>query len=239
MIRTITWFTYFWTYFLFSFPKLKKARRLKREGKSDALEEYLIQLSNKWSNKLLKLAGIEVIIKGKENLPKNSNVLFVSNHQGNFDIPILINALNQRVAFIAKKEIKKMPFIGEWMTLINCIFIDREDVRQSVRAINKGAKQIKNGQAMVVFPEGTRSKDGKLNEFKAGSLKLAVKADADIIPVTIDGSINALKKGELIIKPAQVTLTIGKAIVLKPDERDTTVIAEKVKAVIEKNLKGD
>ena len=239
MIRTIIWFTYFWTYFLFSIPKLKKAKRLKKEGKTEALEDYLTKLSNKWSNTLLKLAGIEVIVKGKENLPKKSNVLFVANHQGNFDIPILLSALNQRVAFIAKKEIKKMPFIGEWMDLVNCIFIDREDVRQSVRAINKGAKQIKNGQAMVVFPEGTRSKDGQLNEFKAGSLKLAVKADAEIIPVTIDGSINAMKKGDLTIKPAQVLLTIGEPIVLEPDERDTTVITEKVKAIIEKNLKGD
>lgn len=239
MIRTIIWFTYFWMYFLFSIPKLKKAKRLKRDGKTEALEAYLTELSNKWSNNLLKLAGIEVNIIGKENLPDHSNVLFVANHQGNFDIPILLNTLNQRVAFIAKKEIKKMPFIGEWMELVNCIFIDREDVRQSVRAINKGAKLIKNGQAMVVFPEGTRSKDGKLNEFKAGSLKLAVKADADIIPVTIDGSINAMKKGDLTIKPAQVTVTVGEAIVLESDERDTTVIAERVKAVIEKNLKGD
>jgi len=239
MIRTIIWFTYFWTYFLFSSPKLKKAKGLKREGKAEALEDYLIELSNKWSDKLLKLAGIKVVIKGKENLPEKSNVLFVANHQGNFDIPILLSALNQRVAFIAKKEIKKMPFIGEWMTLVNCIFIDREDVRQSVRAINKGAKLIKNGQAMVVFPEGTRSKDGQLNEFKAGSLKLAVKANAKIIPVTIDGSIKAMKKGDLTIKPAQVTLTIGKPIILEPDERDTTMITEKVKAVIEKNLKGD
>lgn len=239
MIRTIIWFTYFWTYFLFSFPRLKKAKRLKREGKEEALEAYLTELSNKWSNTLLKLAGIEVVVKGKENLPEESNVLFVSNHQGNFDIPILLSALNQRVAFIAKKEIKKMPFIGEWMDIVNCIFIDREDVRQSVRAINKGAKQIKNGQAMVVFPEGTRSKDGQLNDFKAGSLKLAVKADAKIIPVTINGSIKAMKKGDLLIKPAKVILTIGEPIILEPDERDTTVITKKVKAIIEKNLKGD
>ena len=239
MIRTIIWFTYFWTYFVFSFPKLKKAKKLKREGKAEALELYLTQLSNRWSSTLLKLAGIEVIIKGKENLPEDSNVLFVSNHQGNFDIPILLSALNHRVAFIAKKEIKKMPFIGDWMTLTNCIFIDREDVRQSVRAINQGAKHIKGGQAMVVFPEGTRSKDGQLNEFKPGSLKLAVKSNAKIIPVSIDGSINALKKGALIIKPAKVLLTIGKPIILGPDERDTTAITEKVKAVIERNLKGD
>jgi len=239
MIRTIIWFTYFWTYFLFSFLRLRKAKKMKREGKDEALEAYLTELSNQWSEKLLKLAGIRVTVKGKENLPEESNVLFVSNHQGNFDIPILLNALNKRVAFVAKKEIKKMPFIGEWMTLVNCIFIDREDVRQSVRAINKGAKKIQKGQAMVIFPEGTRSKDGQLNEFKPGSLKLAVKANAKIIPVTINGSIKAMKKGDLLIKPAEVTLTIGKPIVLKPDERDTTLITKKVKDIIEKNLKGE
>lgn len=239
MIRTIIWFTYFWTYFLFSFPKLRKAKKLKREGKEEALEEYLTALTNAWSNKLLKIAGITVTVKGKENLPQDSNVLFVSNHQGNFDIPILLNALNKRVAFVAKKEIKKMPFIGEWMNIVNCIFIDREDVRQSVRAINRGAKQIKNGQAMVIFPEGTRSKDGKLNEFKPGSLKLAVKADAKIIPVTINGSINAMRKGDLLIKPAEVTLTIGEPITLEPEERDTTLITKKVRYIIEKNLEED
>ncbi|MEA1974671.1 MAG: lysophospholipid acyltransferase family protein [Bacillota bacterium] len=238
MIRTTIWFIYFWLYFLFMLPKLFKAKKLRKENRFEELERYLDKVVRKWSNNLLKLAGITVIIKGRENILKNENVLFVSNHQGNFDIPILLGCLDRRVAFIAKDEIKKLPFIGEWMELLNCVFIQRDNIKQSIKAINKGAKYMKDGQAMVVFPEGTRSIDGSLNEFKAGSLKLAVKSKAKIIPVTINGTINVMKKGELLIKPSQVILTISKPIEIDKDERDTTLMSNLVKKEILKNLQG-
>jgi 1-acyl-sn-glycerol-3-phosphate acyltransferase len=217
---------------------LYKAKKLKKQNKLDELEKLLDKMSKEWSNKLLKLAGIKVTVHGIENVPKDGKVLFVSNHQGNFDIPILLGCLDRRIAFIAKEEIRKMPFISGWMELIECIFIDRNDIRQSIKAINKGAKYIENGRAMVVFPEGTRSIDGSLNEFKAGSLKLAVKSKSKIIPLTINGSINAMKKGEFIIKPAQVILTISKPIEIDEDERDTNLMTKLVKQEIQKNLQG-
>jgi 1-acyl-sn-glycerol-3-phosphate acyltransferase len=217
-------------------PKLFKAKRLKKENKLEELERYLDNVVKKWSNNLLKLAGITVVVKGRENILKNEKILFVSNHQGNFDIPILLGCLDRRVAFIAKDEIKKMPFIGQWMELLNCVFIERNNIKQSIKAINKGAKYMKDGQAMVVFPEGTRSIDGSLNEFKAGSLKLAVKSKSKVVPVTINGSINVMKKGELLIKPSQVILTISKAIEIDEDERDTTLMSNLVRKEIEKNL---
>ncbi|MDM8534696.1 lysophospholipid acyltransferase family protein [Clostridiaceae bacterium HSG29] len=239
MIRTVIWFVYFWIDFLINIPNLYYAKKLKKDNKDDELEIYLNKISKKWSNNLLKLAGIKVKIIGMENIPENENVLFVSNHQSNFDIPILLGSLNRRVAFIAKEEIKKMPFIGGWMEIQNCVFIKRDDPRQSVRAINKGAKFIGNGQAMVIFPEGTRSADGSLNEFKAGSFKLPVKSKAKIVPITINGSINSMKRGSLIIKPAEVVLTISKPIEIEENERDTSLMRDFVVAEINKNLRGE
>lgn len=238
MIKTIIWFIYFWVYFLFSIPKLYKAKKLKKENKEKELEDYLNSISEKWALSLLKLAGIKVKVKGLENIPDGEKIVFISNHQSNFDIPILLAHLNKRVAFIAKSEIEKLPFFGSWMELLNCVFIDRKDPRKSIKAINKGAKFVKQGQPMVIFPEGTRSKDGLLNEFKPGSFKLAVKSKAKILPITIDGSINAMRKGKIIIKSANVNLIISKPIDLG-DERDTNLIAKKVKEQIANNLKGE
>lgn len=240
MFRTLIWFSYFWLYFIVAIPKLYHANKLKKQGKNDKLDTYLKQLSIRWSRTLLKIAGIQLEVIGKENLSKDhEKVLYVANHQSNFDIPILYSGLEEKLGFIAKKEIKKMPFIGRWMDLMGCIFIDRQDVRQSIKAINQGVKNIKNGQSMVIFPEGTRSKTGQLGEFKPGSLKLATKSQGTIVPVTIDGSIKSMGKGDLTIKPAKVRLVIGKPIKLKPEERDTTVLTKKVKDIIEGQLKGD
>jgi len=238
MIRTAIWFIYFWFDFLFKIPNLYYAKKLKKGNKDSELEIYLDKISKKWSNDLLKIAGIKVKVIGMENIPEDENVLFVSNHQSNFDIPILLKSLNKRVSFIAKEEIKKMPFIGGWMEIQKCVFIKRDDPRQAVKAINKGAKFIENGQAMVIFPEGTRSEDGNLNEFKAGSFKLAVKSKAKIIPITINGSINAMRKGTLLIKPTEVVLTISKPIEIDENERDTTLMRDLVVFEINKNLQG-
>lgn len=233
MIKTFIWFLLFFLYLFFSLPKLWKAKKLKRADNKKRFERFLKKEAIKWSGFLLKIAGINIKVEGLKNIDKNENIVFVSNHQSNFDIPILFSSLKMPIGFIAKKEIKKIPIINRWMKLFNCVFIDRLDIRQSIKAINKGAKNIEKGRNMVIFPEGTRSKDGKLNEFKPGSFKLAQKSKATIIPIAIDGSINAMKKGDIKIKSANVKVSILKPIEIK---RDTTVLAKEVKESIEKKL---
>lgn len=136
----------------------------------------------------LKLAGCKVNILGKENIPQDGPVLFVSNHRSYFDILICHESIDRPLGFIAKKEIKKFPLLPFYMDDIGCIFLDRNDIKQGLQAINKGAEYMKEGHSMVLFPEGTRSQKDTLLPFKEGGYKMAEKSKSPIVPVAISGS---------------------------------------------------
>lgn len=234
MIRTIIWFLSFVIKLIVSLPNLKKVEKLDASGQKEEKDIIVDKQAKEWAQSLVKLSGTEVTVIGAGNVPEGA-VLFVSNHQGNFDIPLLVGFIAKPKGFIAKVEMKKMYIIRKWMKHVNCIFIDRNDIRQSVKAIGNGVKMLKSGESLVIFPEGTRSPDGKLLEFKAGSMKLATKSKVPVIPVTINGSKDIMPKGSKLIRPAKVTITISEAIYYS-DERDTVELVDMVKTEIEKKL---
>ena len=159
---------------------------------------------------MVRVAGGAVEVKGLEN-PKDKPVLVVSNHQSNMDIPVLLGYLNKPIGFVSKAEIK-VPSCTNWMELMNCVFMDRSDRRQSLQAIKDGIELLKNGHSIVNFPEGTRSKGGEVGEFKAGSFHLAVKSGVAILPVTLDGTYKMFEANGNRMKPAHATVTISKPI---------------------------
>ncbi len=169
-------------------PPLVKAKRLDKQGKVTERDELMYAVAKRWSTSLVKLLDSDLHITGHDHIPQDRPVVFISNHQSNYDIPIVMYSINRLFGFISKKEIEKWPIIGTWMEYLHCIFMDRSDVRQSLKAINEGAKNIDKGYSMLIFPEGTRSNSRKMNEFKAGSFKLALKSGAPIVPIAIDGS---------------------------------------------------
>ncbi|GAU78596.1 1-acyl-sn-glycerol-3-phosphate acyltransferase [Fusibacter sp. 3D3] len=233
MIRTIIWFAYFWISLVGLMPALFKVNKMTANEKL----EFADQKARQWSSKLLKLAGCKVEIVGLENIPKDSAVLYVCNHQSNFDIPLTILHLPKTKGFIAKVELLKMPFVRDWMKHMKCIFMDRSDIRQQVKGISQGVQSLKEGQSMVIFPEGTRSPDGKVKAFKPGGLKLATKSGVPIVPVTIKGSKDIMKKGSLLIKPANVEIIISEPIwINKEMNKETVALTETVKAIIESHV---
>lgn len=204
MLRTAIWFIYFWLYMIVVAPYsliLSKQPEAERHAKAASA-------ATRWASRLLGLAGAKVTIKGNVDLPKDTAVLFVSNHQGAFDIPLLMAHLDRPFGFIAKEELAKLPFVSQWMRYLRCVFIKRGNPREAIKAINDGIELLKSGQSLMVFPEGTRSKDGALLPFKPGSLKLATKSQVAVVPVTIDGSRHLMKAGKWIIQPASVTITL-------------------------------
>ncbi len=212
MIRTIIWHLFFWLYlavsicffipyFIFYFLRL--------EG---ALKNYIHFLSKNWSKIILQLAGTKVTIKGLKNIPQENNICFIANHQGGFDIPLIMGYIPKTINFIAKKELLYIPILGIWIKAIKCIFIDRSNHRKTVKTIQKGVEQIKKGYPLVIFPEGTRSKSSTMAKFKGGSLKLATRSNSIIVPITIDGSYRILEENKGKISPASVRLTIHPAI---------------------------
>ena len=234
MIRTIIWFLYFGISLVLTLPMMIRARYLYKKGEMEKLKDIAFRVSRTWARQLVNIAGGKIKVIGMENLPKEESFLIVSNHQSNFDIPILIGYTEIPLAFIAKIETKKIPIVKQWMEYMHCIFMDRNDFRQSVRAINDGAKGLKAGYNYVIFPEGTRSLDGNLGDFKAGSIKMAMKAKSKIVPLSINGTFDMMRKGNLTITPADVIITIHPPIEFS---EDNTKLIDKVKDIIEKDLK--
>ncbi|AFS79651.1 1-acyl-sn-glycerol-3-phosphate acyltransferase PlsC [Gottschalkia acidurici 9a] len=237
MIRTIIWFIYFWVSLILLTPSLLKVKSLEESGKIEDKDKLVYKKVRNWAISLIKLSGCEVKVIGEENIPKEGNVLFVSNHQGNFDIPILLGYIEKSKGFVAKKELEKLPMVNKWMKAINCVFMDRTNPRESIKAIKDGIEILKRGYSLVIFPEGTRSKDGSLGEFKPGGLKLATKSEVPIVPVTIKGSNKIMEKGSLIIKPAKVEVIISPVVqVDNQSKNDTKELTETVRNIISENI---
>ncbi len=239
MVRTAIWFVYFWYHLIITYPSLLKVKKLHAAGRKEEMEQLVFKTSSNWAKQLVKLTGSTITINGKENLPAQGPFVIISNHQGNFDIPILLGYLERPIGFISKIEVKKLPIVRDWMVYMNCVFLDRKDRRQAINAINQGAENIKNGTSIVIFPEGTRSKGMEMNLFKAGSFKLAQKAEVPIIPIAIKGSFKIMEKNGNIIKPAEVSVTILPA--LQPEyylEKDIKTLASEVHEIILYELKS-
>lgn len=160
---------------------------------------------------MLRAAGTTLEIRGEENLPKEGPVVYMATHKGLFDSPIMAHIVNEPVIFIGKEETKKMPIISKWFDAMGCIYLARDDMKKSLQAILDGIKELKEGQSIVIFPEGTRSRGEEMGEFKAGSFKLATKANVPIVPIAIQNSHKILEEKGRIEKTV-VYVNIGPVI---------------------------
>lgn len=206
-MRTILWFIYFWGYLLFVLPKLKKAQRLRREGNWAEHDRLVRQEVQCWATKLLQKAGVQIQVEGLENIPQGPCV-FVGNHQGYFDIPLLLSCLDCPHPIIAKKEIEKIPLVRSWMEELRCLFIDRENARQAMDCLKEANGLLQEGYSVVIFPEGTRSKGGPIKDFKGGGIRLATRAKVPVVPLCIEGTYKVMEQNHYWIHPAQVQLRI-------------------------------
>lgn len=202
-------------------------------------EEYKVILHktvNGWAAYILKVLGVKVNVKGMENLPEG-NCLFVSNHQGNIDFLLLMAYLDKQLGFIAKKEILKFRILSMWMKEMHCVFLDRQNIRESLKAINKGIDNLNHGYSMAIFPEGTRSKSHKLGEFKKGSMKLATKTNEPVVPIALDNTFKVFEAEKGKINSATVTLSILKPIyVSELTKEDKANLADIIREKIETEL---
>jgi 1-acyl-sn-glycerol-3-phosphate acyltransferase len=210
MLFTIWIYTYAVILVIGSLFHLKKSKQLFQQTSTDEIRKKIFETPMRVSQRVIQKTGTNVHVTGRENIP-DGPVLYVANHQGLFDILAFLGYLGKPIGFIAKKEIKKLPIISTWMELLNCVFIDRSDRRQSMMAINQGIENLKTGHSLVIFPEGTRSRGTKLGEFKPGSLRLATKAKVPIVPVTINGTYKMLEESGRV-KGATISMTIHKPI---------------------------
>lgn len=226
-------------YMIFHTGKQIKLSWLKKHSSDKEVEDYIFESVSEWARFTTNNFGIKVNLYGLNNLPE-SNCLIVANHQSDFDIPVLLSYIPKPIGFVAKKQLANIPVISYWMRAIKCVFLDRENVRASIKAINEAVDNLKGGYSMVIFPEGTRSRSRELGEFKKGSLKLALKSKVPIVPITIDGTYKAFEGNEgNKFKDAEVNIIISKPIIIEElSKEEKSNLSEITRDIIKNNLKN-
>jgi 1-acyl-sn-glycerol-3-phosphate acyltransferase len=159
-----------------------------------------------WAWLILKTTGVRVEVRGLERLDRNRSYVFASNHQSIYDIPILFAMLPLQLRIIAKDSLGPFPFLGWHLRRTGHLLVDRQNPGAGI--VKKMSRLVRGARSLIVFPEGTRSADGAVGRFKAGSFLLAVEAGLPIVPVSIEGSRHVLMKGRLMTCPGEVTVTI-------------------------------
>lgn len=191
-----------------------------------------------WARLGLALNGVTVTISGTEHIP-DGPVIFMSNHQSNFDILSLLVAMPRQIHWIAKKELFEIPFFGPSMRRGGYIPLDRNDGRKALQSMDEAAATIHQGKSVVLFPEGTRTEDGNLLPFKRGGFILARKAAVPVVPLTINGSGRVNPAGRIRLYSGNIHLTLHPPLVAPPELRrneSETWMMEAVRGRIESAL---
>ena len=182
----------------------------------------------------LALSGIRYQVIGAENIPSRRAAVYCCNHQSNVDPPLLFHALHSRMHVLYKQELNKIPVLSHSFRLGGFIPIDRRNKESAMRSIEAGAASIRSGNSFLIFPEGTRSRTEALLPFKKGGFIMAIKAQAPIVPVAIQGGRAAMRRGSRLVYPAQITVTVGppiETVGLASGDRDALI--ERVRSTIE------
>ncbi len=167
------------------------------------------RVSGLWGNWLCKFNGIQVDVEGLENIRRDQAQIFVANHQGFFDIFALNGFLPVQLRWVAKSSLFKIPFVGWSMTASGYIPVERESRKKSYQAFLATIEQLKAGNSIVIFPEGTRSADGTIGPFKKGGPLLSVRSGSPLVPVTLIGTGSIIKKGSGVINPGRIQIIIS------------------------------
>jgi 1-acyl-sn-glycerol-3-phosphate acyltransferase len=236
MLRTVTFFTKFGLHLVSTIHTSYRYNQLGKAGKAEEQTQFLNEAAIEWGQYLVKRTKSTIDVIGKDNIPEGP-CLIISNHQSNFDIPILAGYLDKPIGFIAKKELAKVPIMSKWMERVHCVFIDRDNPRQAIKALATAATSLQQGNSLVIFPEGTRSKSNIMGEFKKGSLRLAEKSGVPILPVTLIDSYKIYEGNNNRIRSAKVQVIIDKPIYMdKLENAQKLELLDTIKSQIQTNL---
>lgn len=187
---------------------------------------------------ILRISGVKLTVKGKENILKDEAALYVFNHRGFFDILVGYVTAPMRTAFVSKYELLKVPMISWWMKRMNCLFLNREDIKQGMKTILEGIELLKNGTSIYIAPEGTRSKNDEVHKFHEASFKLADKSKRPIVPVCINNTDELLEKHVPWIHGGHVIIEYCEPIYMSDmDRNEKKHIGEEVRAIISEKYK--
>lgn len=169
-------------------------------------------ISRHWAFHVLFAGRVKLEVVGLEKLNDIEDYIFCANHSSMIDIPTVIHAIRKDCRIIFKRELRKVPIFGWCLALSPFISIKRENARDSMAGIDRALESIKTGGSLMIFPEGTRSLDGKLGKFKRGAFLLASRSGKKIVPVTIIGAPTVLPNKELLVRKGKIKVVISEPI---------------------------
>jgi 1-acyl-sn-glycerol-3-phosphate acyltransferase len=208
-------------------------------GIIDRTGDLVIVLARWWARGVLASAGVRVRVRSRATFDPKKNYVVMANHESTADIWAIFVAVPVPLRFIAKKQLANIPLFGWAMRAGRFIFIDRQNAASAHRTIDEAAERIREGRSVVIFPEGTRSRDGRLAPFKKGAFHLAIKSGAEVVPVAIRGSREVMRSGSFLIHPGVVDIELGAPIPtagLGPDDRQA--LLDEVRARIVEMLEA-
>lgn len=162
---------------------------------------YFMGLAKTWAKMNMFIFAARAKVEGIEHLDRDTNYVFMGNHQSYVDIFLFLSVIPQRVLFMAKEELFKIPVFGFGVRALGLIPINRGESRDALKSLFEAAKKIQAGNSVILFPEGTRSKDGNMLPFKRGAFTLAVRTGLQIAPFVIEGTDKSLSKGSFLVNP--------------------------------------
>ena len=216
-------------------PIMWRARR-----RSSHLVETCRYHPRTWARRILRAAGVEVVVEGAEHIDADAPRILVANHQSWFDVFALTAYLPGDYRFVAKKELEGIPIFGPAWQACGHISIDRGDLQKAIGALEKAAEVVRRERpTLIMFPEGTRSSTGEIGPFKKGAFVLALQLDAPLLPTAILGTREVMAKGDWRIRPGRVRIRIGAPIpVGGPDGGDRDVLARTARSAVGRLLAG-
>ncbi len=228
MFFTIIWGLSFGIGMILTIPFLLGLFAVRWIAGENTAAAYAHAVTGFWGRAVVLTTGAKVRIQGRDNLTKERNVCFVANHQSLFDVPLLLGWLDRPFGFIAKRELKKIPILSGWISALHSAFIDRSQARSALESFQKSIAVLRRGNALVLFPEGTRKPEETAGGFKAGSLRLPLQAGSVIQPITIKGTRQIYERQKLIKSGVSITM-----IIHPPITPDSSLYHDKVSLVTE------
>lgn len=230
VLRCIFVYLWFGAVLLIRLPLRAKANRLIEVGEFEEAQRRMWKFANHLARVGCRLLGVKLTVKGLENIPEHGSILYAGNHQSMADPPVMLAAIPRPSAFICKEELDGIPVFSKWVATLGSYFLPRSESRKSLEIILSAAKLLKKYEhGMCIFPEGTRSNDGNMRPFKPGSLKIATRSGAAIVPFAIENTINVMPRGSYFFKAEPVTVTFLPAIMPEAYKgKDTSTLTDQI-----------
>jgi 1-acyl-sn-glycerol-3-phosphate acyltransferase len=188
-----------------------------------------------WAWLILATTGVDVSVRGLERVSRGETYVFISNHQSIYDIPVIFASLPFQLRIIAKESLGRFPFLGWHLRRAGHLLVDRRNPNRA-GILNGWRRLVADRISLIIFPEGTRSPDGRIGRFKAGSFLLALEAGLTIVPLSVTGSRQVMQKGRLMTCPGQVTLQVHEPIaapkIASPTIADARALASRIEGII-------